>query len=189
MFEMKKLDFGMGELEPYISAKTLDFHYNKHYKGYVDKLNELISGGEYAYMSLEDIVKESFKHAEHKAIYNNAGQVWNHEFFWKSLTNKGPLMPKDDILQKINQSFGSYANFKVVFKTKALAQFGSGWCWVVAKDNKIDIATTSNADNPISLDLGEPLLCVDVWEHAYYLDYQNRRVDFVDAFLEHLIRW
>ena len=189
MFEMKKLDFGMGELEPYISAKTLDFHYNKHYKGYVDKLNELIKGGEYAYMSLEDIVKESFKHAEHKAIYNNAGQVWNHQFFWNSLSDSGAILPPTKFLKQIEDAFGSYDNFKKDFKAKALAQFGSGWCWVVQKEGKLNIVTTSNADSPISLNLGQPLVCLDVWEHAYYLDYQNRRADFIDAFLNHLIKW
>jgi len=189
MLEMKPLEFDLKDLEPYMSAKTLDFHYNKHYKNYVDKLNELINGTEYAYMELEDIVKESYKHKEDNAVYNNAGQVWNHEFFWKSLTDKGPLMPKDDILQKINQHYDSYATFKKIFKAKALSQFGSGWCWVVIKNDKIDVVTTANADNPIALNLGMPLLCLDVWEHAYYLDYQNRRAEFIDAFLEHLIKW
>ena len=188
MFEMKKLDFKMNALEPYMSANTLGFHYGKHYKAYVDKLNELIKDTPYETMGLEDIVKESHKHPEHKAIYNNAGQVWNHEFFWKSLAPES-TMPGAEILAKIEKSFASYVDFKKEFKAKALAQFGSGWCWAVEKDGHIDIVTTSNADNPLSLNLGKPLICLDVWEHAYYLDYQNRRADFAEAFLNNLIRW
>lgn len=189
MFEMKKLDFELSALEPYISAKTMDFHYNKHYKGYVDKLNELIVGTPYEEMSLERIIKESYNKSQDKAIYNNAGQVFNHQMFWDSLSSKGVKMPAEKFMHQIEDAFESYDNFKKIFKAKALAQFGSGWCWLVQKDNKLDIVTTSNADNPLSLNLGQPIIVADVWEHAYYLDYQNRRADFIEAFLEHLIKW
>ena len=188
MFEMKKLDFEMNALEPYMSARTLEFHYGKHYKAYVDKLNELIKDTVYEKMSLEEIVKESRKHPEHKAIYNNAGQVWNHEFFWKSLSPANEPLEADKMKQ-IEKVFGSYDNFKATFKQKALSQFGSGWCWLVEKDGKLDIITTGNADSPLSLETGRAIVCLDVWEHAYYLDYQNRRGDFAEAFLNNLIKW
>lgn len=189
MFEMKNLDFELSSLEPYISAKTMDFHYNKHYKGYVDKLNELIVGTPYENMSLERIIKESYNKPQDKAIYNNAGQVYNHQMFWDSLSPKGAKMPPKKIMNQIEASFESYDSFKKIFKTKSIAQFGSGWCWVVQKDNKLDIVTTSNADNPLSLNLGQPVIVADVWEHAYYLDYQNKRGDFIDAFLDYLVKW
>ncbi len=189
MFEMKQLPFALNALEPYMSQRTLEFHYGKHYKAYLDKLNELIVGKVYEKMSLPEIIAESFKHNEDKAIYNNAGQVFNHEFFWRSLSAGGAVMPSKEVMSKIEQNFGSYDAFKQEFKTKAVGQFGSGWCWAVEKDGKIDIVATSNADNPISLGLGKPLVCVDVWEHAYYLDYQNRRLDFVSAWLDNMIKW
>ncbi len=189
MFEMKLLPFEFSALDPYMSSKTFEFHYGKHYKAYIDKLNELIKDTPYADMPLEAIIKESYKHPEHKAIYNNAGQVWNHQFFWNSLSAEGATKPNAKVMTQIEEAFGSYDNFKKEFKAKAVAQFGSGWCWVVQKEGKIEIVSTANADSPISLDLGQPLVCVDVWEHAYYLDYQNRRPDFVDAFLEHMIKW
>ena len=189
MFTMKDLPFELSALEPYISAKTMDFHYNKHFKAYVDKLNELINNTHYAEMSLEGVIKESYEHPEHKAIYNNAGQVWNHQFFWNSLSVEGETHPSVKIMNLIEHSFGTYDNLKKEFKTKALTQFGSGWCWIVQKEEKIEVVSTSNADNPLSLNLGHPLICIDVWEHAYYLDYQNKRADFIDAFLDHLIKW
>ena len=189
MFEMKELPFEFSALEPYMSSETLNFHYGKHYKAYIDKLNELVSGTPYKAMPLEAIVRESYKHPEHRAIYNNAGQVWNHQFFFNSLSAVGGTEPSGKIMKQIETSFGDYENFKKEFKAKALAQFGSGWCWVVAKADRLEVAATSNADNPIALNLGQPLVCADVWEHAYYLDYQNRRADYLDAFLDHMIKW
>lgn len=189
MFTMKELPFGLDALEPYMSAETVDFHYNKHYRTYVDKLNELTKDTPYADMSLEGVMKESFKHPKDKAVFNNAAQAWNHQFFWNSLSDKGGALPQADVMKLVERSFGSFEAFKKEFKAKALGQFGSGWCWVVKKDDKISITATSNADNPIVLETGEPLICLDVWEHAYYLDYQNRRADFTDAFLNYLIKW
>ena len=189
MFEMKQLPFELTALDPYMSSKTLKFHYSRHYKGYIDKLNELTKGTNYADMPLEAVVRDSFRHPENRAVYNNAGQAWNHQFFWNSLSERGATLPPLKIMKQIEAAFGSYDNFKKVFKEKALGVFGSGWCWVVQKEGKIDIVATVNADNPISLELGQPLLCLDVWEHAYYLDYQNRRADFIDAFLEHTAKW
>ncbi len=189
MFAMKELPFELSALEPYMSARTLNFHYNKHYKAYLDKLNELIADTNYANKPLEAIIKESYNKPEHITIYNNAGQVWNHQFFWNSLSSHGVETPPIKLQKQIEEAFGSYEDFKKEFKIKALGQFGSGWCWLVQKDGKLEIVTTSNADSPISLDLGQPVVCIDVWEHAYYLDYQNRRADFIDAFLDHMIRW
>lgn len=189
MFTMKELPFELSALEPYMSARTLNFHYNKHYKTYLDNLNKLIKDTDYANKTLEAIVKDSYRAPEHRSIYNNAGQVWNHQFFWNSLSSHGANEPSIKLQKQIEESFGSYDNFKSEFKTKALGLFGSGWCWLVQKDGKLEIVTTSNADNPISLDLGLPVICIDVWEHAYYLDYQNRRSDFIDIFLNHLIKW
>lgn len=189
MFVMKPLPFALNALEPYMSEKTLEFHYGKHYRAYLDKLNNLINGSPYEKMSLPEIIIESYKHVEDRAIYNNAGQVFNHEFFWQSLSPHSTVLPPQEIMQKISSSFGSYEQFKSSFKSKAVGQFGSGWCWVVERDNKIEIVATANADNPISLNLGRPLVCIDVWEHAYYLDYQNRRPDFVSSWLDNMIQW
>lgn len=185
MFQMKELSFALDALEPFISHRTMDFHYNKHYKGYIDKLNELIKGTKYENMTLEEVIKESYKSLEKdRAIYNNAAQVWNHEFFWHSLQISNE--EKDSIRFLTQQTFGSVEDFKKKFKTEALAQFGSGWCWLLKRGEKAEIVKTANADNPLLLDRNVPLLCIDVWEHAYYLDYQNRRGDFTDGFLENL---
>ena len=188
MFEVKDLSFSPNALEPYMSSKTFEFHHGKHYKAYVDKLNELIQNTEYANMSLTEIIKKSFSSSKDKAIYNNAGQVWNHEFFWSSLTAEKSRKPSDKLMKEIERDFITYDDFKKEFKNKSLAQFGSGWTWLVRKDGRLQIVTTSNADNPVSLDLGEPIICLDVWEHAYYLDYQNKRGDFADAFLDYMVK-
>ena len=189
MFEMKQLPFELSALDPWISSATMEFHYGRHYRGYIDKLNELVKDTPYAEMPLEAVIKESYRKTSDRAIYNNAGQAWNHQFFWNSLSVEGATRPPVKIMKQIEAAYDSYDAFKAAFKAKALGQFGSGWCWAVQKDGRVDIVATSNADNPVSLDLGQPLLCLDVWEHAYYLDYQNRRADFIDAFLEHMIKW
>lgn len=182
MFEAKELPFGLGELAPFISKNTNDFHYNKHYKGYVDKLNELTAGTRFATMPIEMVIKESYN-LENKAIYNNAAQVWNHEFFFKHLAKDAPKPS----LKKIEQFFGSSAEFKQQFKQKAMGQFGSGYCWLVEDNQHLKIVATANADNPLILNLGQPLMGLDIWEHAYYLDYQNRRGDFAEAYLNYIL--
>lgn len=185
MFQMVKLPFALDALVPFISQRTMDYHYNKHYKGYVDKLNELAKDTKFEKLSLEETVKESYKSlAEDRSIYNNAAQVWNHEFFWHSLQLSAK--EKKDIKSLVQQTFGSVEEFKRKFKAEALAQFGSGWCWLAEHEGKAEITKTSNADNLLLRDNYKPLLCIDVWEHAYYLDYQNRRGDFVAAFLDNL---
>ncbi len=187
-FTLPKLPYAESALEPAISSKTLSFHHGKHHKAYVDKLNELVAGTAYEGMSLEDIVVKSAKSEKDKAIFNNAGQAWNHDFYWKSMASKGGE-PAGKIKDALQSSFGGLKEFKEAFTKAAVAQFGSGWAWLVkGKDGKLKITTTSNADTPIAH--GEtPLLTADVWEHAYYLDYQNRRPDHIKAWLDKLANW
>lgn len=186
MFEMKKLPFEFNGCEPYISTRTMEFHYNKHYRGYCDKLNELAAGTRFENMPLELVIKESFNNLpQDGAVYNNAAQMWNHEFFWRSLALSES--EKQQYKKAIENSFDSLDDFKQKFKREALSQFGSGWCWAVLKNDKVEIVKTSNADGPLTMVGVEPMFCVDVWEHAYYLDYQNRRGDFVAAILDNLL--
>lgn len=189
MFKLPALNYELDALEPWISKRTMEFHYLKHHQTYIDNLNKLIAGSEFENMGLEEIIKLTARKPEHQAIFNNAAQTWNHTFFWNSMSPKGGSKPKDKLLNEINDSFGSYENFQKEFKEAATGQFGSGWAWLVRKnDGKLGIMKTSNADNPLAHGF-QALSTIDVWEHAYYLDYQNRRGDFVDAFLNHLIDW
>ncbi len=189
MFTLKSLPFAKNALEPYMSEKTLDFHYGKHHQAYVDNLNKLIEGTELANLSLEEIVLKSFEKNEMTAIFNNAAQVFNHNIFWDSLSSKAEdrIIP-EEVLSLINSSFGSLENFYTQFKTVALSQFGSGWTWLVKSDKGLEIIKTPNAENPLVRSL-KPILALDVWEHSYYLDYQNRRADFVDAIMMNLFNW
>ena len=186
-FELPNLPYEMNALEPYISQKTLEFHYGKHHRTYVENLNKLIAGTKFEKMSLEEIIKETAGKAEYQGIFNNAAQAWNHAFFWQCM-KKGGGKPQGAILSRIEKDFGSYEKFHEEFKNAAVSQFGSGWAWLVEKDGKLAVMKTSNADTPIAHGL-KPLLTVDVWEHAYYLDYQNRRADFVEAFLTNLANY
>ncbi len=189
-FALPKLPYEENALEPVISAKTMSFHYGKHHAAYVNKLNELIAGTPYESMTLEDIVMRSAKDkdASAKAIFNNAAQAWNHTFYWHSMAGK-PSDPTGRVKDAIESNFGGVKEFKEAFSKAAVGQFGSGWAWLVkGKDGKLKITTTSNADTPIAH--GEtPLLTCDVWEHAYYLDFQNRRPDHVNAWLDKLANW
>jgi Fe-Mn family superoxide dismutase len=189
-FALAKLPYAENALEPVISAKTISFHYGKHHAAYVSKLNELVAGTPYEGLSLEDVVKRSAKDvsASAKAIFNNADQAWNHDFYWHSMAPKSGE-PVGKIKDALQGSFGGVKEFKEAFTKAAIAQFGSGWTWLVkGKDGKLKITTTSNADSPIAH--GETaLLTIDVWEHAYYLDYQNRRPDYVAAWLDKLANW
>lgn len=189
MWSLKKLPFEKNSLEPIISEKTIDFHYGKHHQTYVNKLNDLTKEKpELNSLILEDLIKKSANNDELKAIFNNAAQVFNHDFFWQSLSpEKKEISPK--LLAKIEEDFTSLENFKEEFIQSALAQFGSGWAWLVKnKENKLEIIKTANADNPLSKDL-TPVFTIDVWEHAYYLDYQNKRAEFVEAILDNLVNW
>lgn len=189
MFDLPALPYEMTALEPYISAKTMEFHYGKHHKAYVDNLNKLVKGTEFENMPLERVVKETYNKPEFAPIFNNAAQAWNHNFFWHSMKKNGGGKPEGELLAKIERDFGSYEKFREEFKNAATSQFGSGWAWLVEDtDGKLKVVKTSNADTPVAHGQ-KPLITVDVWEHAYYLDYQNRRADFVEAYLDHLVKF
>ena len=188
VIELPKLPYAENALEPAISARTMSFHYGKHHKAYVDKINALIKDTPLKGKSLEKIILASSGRNDMAAIFNNASQAWNHDFFWKSMKPNGGGEPKGKMLSLINKSFGSYAEFKKQFVNNGLTQFGSGWVSIVQKGDKLEILKTSNADNPVAHKVN-PLLICDVWEHAYYLDYQNRRGDFINAFLDKLANW
>jgi len=187
-FQLPPLPYAQDALEPYISAKTMSFHYGKHHQAYVDNLNKLVAGTPWATQPLEKIIQETAGVADKAAVFNNAAQVWNHTFFWKSMKPGGGGKPTGRLLELIEKSFGSFDEFKKAFTTTAVSQFGSGWVWLVQDGDVLKIVKTSNADTPAAHGQTTLLTC-DVWEHAYYLDYQNRRNDFVQAFLDHLVNW
>jgi Fe-Mn family superoxide dismutase len=182
------LPYAENALEPVVTAKTMSFHYGKHHKGYLDNLNKLIAGTEYANLSLEKIITSTKGQPEKTAIFNNAAQIWNHTFYWKSLTPKGGGEPPAALKQRIEASFGSVDACKKELAGAAVSQFGSGWAWLVLEGGTLKVVKTANADDPLTTGL-KPLLTLDVWEHAYYLDYQNRRADYVNAVLDKLINW
>lgn len=178
------LQFSESALEPYMSAETLNCHHGKHLATYIKNLNDLSAGTEYADMPLYDIIIKSVADNNAKKIFNNAAQVFNHDFFFKCMTVNGGGNVPDEIAD----AFGDVNKFITEFKAAAAGVFGSGWAWLVRDNGQIKIMTTANADTPIAHGI-KPLMALDVWEHAYYLDYQNRRADFIDAFLSHLINW
>lgn len=187
MLTLPHLPYPENALEPYITAKTLGFHYGKHHQGYVDKLNKLVMGTEMAAMPLEKIIKMPYS-PETQTIFNHAAQVWNHNFYWRSLRPKGGGKPKGKLAIELEASFGSFETFREELIKVAVGQFGSGWAWLVQENNKLKVISTSNAETPLTKGL-KPLLTIDVWEHAYYLDYQNRRIDYVTAIIDNLINW
>lgn len=182
------LPYEANALEPYISANTLGFHHGKHHQTYVTNLNNLVQGTPLAEASLEEIILASANNPEKVGIFNNAAQVWNHTFYWNSMKKGGGGAPSGAIAQKIDADFGSYDAFVEAFKNAGLTQFGSGWAWLVLEGGKLKITKTANADTPM-VHNQKALLTADVWEHAYYLDYQNRRADYLDLFLKHLVNW
>ena len=182
------LPYAENALEPVISAKTLSFHYGKHHKTYVDNTNKLIAGTELADRPLEDIVTATAGKSDRVAIFNNAAQAWNHQFYWQCLKPNGGGTPPAVLKQKIEEAFGSVDACTKELSATAVAQFGSGWAWLVLESSKLKVIKTANADTPLSQG-AKPLLCIDVWEHAYYLDYQNKRVDHVNALLDKLVNW
>ena len=190
-FKLPPLPYSEDALEPHISARTLQFHHGKHHKSYVETLNKLIDGGKYADMPLEEIIRATAnaKDKTDKKIFNNAAQVWNHAFFWHSMSPHGRGEPDGDLLGRITKCFGSIEEFHAKFKEAAVGQFGSGWAWLIEEKGKLTIVTTANAETPIAKAGQTPLLTCDVWEHAYYLDYQNERPKFVETFLRHLAHW
>ena len=182
------LPFAKGALAPHISERTIEFHYGKHHNAYVEKTNALIEGTYPAGEDLESIIQESSQDFSKSGIFNNAAQVWNHSFYWNCMKPGGGGAPSGAIAQKIDSTFGSYDKFAEEFRNAGVTQFGSGWAWLVLNNGNLEIMKTSNADTPIVHGV-KPLLTADVWEHAYYLDYQNKRPDYLNAFLEHLINW
>jgi Fe-Mn family superoxide dismutase len=182
------LPYAENALEPVISAKTISFHYGKHHNAYVVNTNNLIAGTEFADAPLEKIIAATAGKVEKAGIFNNAAQVWNHTFYWKSLSPKGGGKPPAALAQKIEASFGSLDACLKEFSSAAVTQFASGWAWLVMDGGKLKVVKTSNAETPITQGL-KPLLTIDVWEHAYYLDYQNRRADYVAAVSDKLINW
>ena len=185
---LPELPYEKDSLEPHLSERTLTFHHGKHHNAYVTNLNKLIEGSNLTSETLENIIKKTVNDTEKAGIFNNAAQVWNHTFYWQSIKPNGGGSPSGEIAEKILADFGSYDNFIEQFKNAGLTQFGSGWAWLVLKDNKLEVIKSSNADTPIAYDI-KPLLTVDVWEHAYYLDYQNGRGDYLDIFINNLINW
>ena len=185
---LPNLPYAKEALAPYISANTLDFHYGKHHKAYVDNLNKLIEGTELAGKSLEEIIKIAAKDSSKTGIFNNAAQVWNHSFYWQCLKKGGGKTPSGAIAAKINAAWGSFDKFAEELKNAGMTQFGSGWAWLVLDAGQLKITKTANADTPLAHG-PKPLLTIDVWEHAYYLDYQNRRPDYLAAVIQNLINW
>ena len=187
-FELPNLPFAKDALEPHMSAATFDYHHGKHHAAYVNKLNGLIDGTNYASQSLEEIIQNTSGKADAKGIFNNAAQIWNHSFFWQSMTPNGGGKPTGELLQRIEKDFGSFDAFKDAFKAAGVGQFGSGWAWLVLDGDTLKIVTTANAETPITDGL-KPLITCDVWEHAYYIDYRNDRPGFLGVFLDHLANW
>jgi Fe-Mn family superoxide dismutase len=182
-FEVPPLPYAKDALQPFMSADTLEYHYEKHHKSYMNKLKELLIGRAEAADTLEDIVKNSSG-----AIFNNAAQVWNHTFFWNSMRPGDGSAPSGALRDLLTRDFGSVEKFLESFKSKGLARFGSGWVWLVLDNGKAKIVTTSNAGTPLTT-AQDPLLTCDVWEHAYYIDYHHQRDHFLSAFCEKLINW
>lgn len=186
-FTLPDLPYAQDALAPQISGETLSFHHGKHHKAYVDKANDAIKGTDYEGLSLEEVIKKSWSE-KNMGVFNNAAQIWNHTFYWHSMTPNGGGKPTGAIAEAIDASFGSYDKFAEEFKAAGAGQFGSGWAWLVKNGDKLEVRKTLNAENPIT-DGATPLLTMDVWEHAYYLDYQNRRPDYIGDFLGKLVNW
>ena len=183
--QLPALPFAKGALAPHMSAETFDYHYSKHHQAYVTNLNNLIKGTEYENLDLEAIVKK----APAGGVYNNAAQVWNHTFFWNCLTPNGGGAPAGALANAINAKWGSLDAFKAAFQTSAVGNFGSGWTWLVKKaDGSVDIVNMGAAGTPLTTG-DKALLCIDVWEHAYYIDYRNLRPKFVETYLNNLVNW
>jgi len=187
-FELPPLPYPKDGLEPHMSSRTLEFHHGKHHAAYVATLNKLVENTSFASQPLEDVIRATAKDESKAQIFNNAAQSWNHTFFWNCLRPRGGGQPSGDVLKAIEQAFGSFDTFKQQFKEAATSQFGSGWAWLVLDGGTLKVVKTPDAVDPVAQGHTALLAC-DVWEHAYYLDYQNRRPDFVQTFLDHLVNW
>lgn len=188
-FELPALPYEKNALEPHMSANTFDFHHGKHHNTYIVNLNGMLDGSDLADASLEDIIKATAGDPAKAGMFNNAAQVWNHTFFWNSMKPNGGGAPMGELAAKIDSDLGGFDAFKDAFKAAGATQFGSGWAWLVVGDGgKLEVVKTPNAETPLTQGK-TPLLTCDVWEHAYYLDYQNRRPNFLAAFLDNLANW
>ena len=187
-FELPDLPYDRSALEPYMSARTLEFHHGKHHQAYYTALNNLVKDTPFASMSLEEIIKQTYNDSSKAGIFNNASQAWNHNLFWPSMKKGGGGSIPGELEKRIVSDFGSVDKFKEEFVAKGVGQFGSGWCWLVDEGGKLKCTNTPNGVDPLCFDQTTLLGC-DVWEHSYYLDYQNRRPDYIKAFLDHLVNW
>ena len=187
-FELPALPYAKDALAPHISEETLDFHHGKHHNTYVVNLNGLVADTDMASQSLEDIMKATAGDAAKAGIFNNAAQIWNHTFYWNSMSPNGGGAPTGALADAINAKFGDFDTFKAEFKTACLTQFGSGWAWLVKSGDGVEIVKTANAACPLT-DGKTPLMTCDVWEHAYYIDFRNARPGYVDTFLDKLVNW
>lgn len=187
-FQLPDLPYAQDGLAPFISSDTISYHYGKHHSGYVGKLNAAIEGTDLAGLSLEEVILRTATDPEKAGIFNNAAQVWNHTFYWHSMKPGGGGQPGGDLAKQINADFGDFESFVNEFKKAASTQFGSGWAWLVFDGERLSVRKTSNAETPL-VDGVTPLLTIDVWEHAYYLDYQNKRPDYIDAYFANLVNW
>lgn len=187
-YEQPALPYAKNALAPYISEQTLEFHYGKHHAAYVTNFNNLVKGTDLDTKPIEEVIKAIHGDSSKMGIFNNAAQAWNHSFYWNSIKPAGGGTPTGALAEKINADFGSFDKFKEEFKTAGATQFGSGWAWLVLDNGTLKVTKTLNAENP--LHNGQtPLLTMDVWEHAYYLDYQNKRPDYIQTFLDSLVNW
>lgn len=186
-FTLPDLPYAYDALAPHISKETLTFHHTKHHQTYVNQLNNLIAESPASHLSLEEVISWAHTNAN-PGVFNNAAQTWNHTFYWHCMTPNGGGAPTGEIADRIKADFGSYDNFKAEFTHATLTQFGSGWAWLVADAGTLRITKTGNADLPM-VHGHKAILTCDVWEHAYYLDFQNRRIDYVNTFLDHLVNW
>lgn len=186
-FVLEKLPFNASDFSPYFSTETFDYHHGKHHQTYVTNLNNLLKERtELHNKTLEELI--CLTKSDNIAIFNNAAQVWNHTFFWHSITPNGGKTPTGKLLEKINETFGSFEKFAQEFTQAGISQFGSGWAWLVVKSNKLQIIKTANAETPIT-EGALPILACDVWEHSYYIDYRNNRLDYIKIYIEHMINW
>jgi Fe-Mn family superoxide dismutase len=182
---LPELPFAQDALAPFLSRETIEYHYGKHHQSYVTNLNNLIKGSDYENLALEAVIKK----APPGGVYNNAAQVWNHTFFWNGLKPNGGGAPTGALAQAIDRKWGSFGEFRKAFQASAVGNFGSGWTWLVKKpDGSVDIVNMGPAGTPLTTG-DKPLLCIDVWEHAYYIDYRNQRPKFVETFLDKLVNW
>jgi superoxide dismutase, Fe-Mn family len=188
MFTLPPLPYADNALEPVISANTISFHYGKHHKTYVDNLNNLVKGTDFESASLEKIITETAGKADRAPLFNNAAQIWNHTFYWHSLKGNGGGKPTGKLATMIDAAFGSYDNFRKELSATTVSQFGSGWGWLVVDGGALKVVKTANAEVPFTKGQ-KPLLTIDVWEHAYYLDHQNKRAAYVDAVIDKLLNW